>query len=184
MEAKIYLNGLNIENVKNNTHTLDIEGTIAHYNRANLNRERVDSKSFDKFFELYNANKLRPRLNYEHTDQVIGGVDEIVSFDDCLYMKAHLSKNVAIVRDTIIPLIESNDLTSFSTEGYVDYNDIEEFNDGTYYVKNFMLTGVSIVSCPADWEAKFSLTNAINEYINYKDEETTNKIQSKYYLFF
>lgn len=171
MENKIYLEGLHIENVKNNDNTVDIEGTICHYNRANLNREIVDENSFKKFFSLYNENKLKPRLNYEHTDQVIGGIDEIVSFEDCLYMKAHLSKNVAIVRDTIIPLIETKDLNSFSTEGLVNFDDVEEFEDNTYYVHNFILTGVSIVSCPADWEAKFTLKNFINEYIAEKESK-------------
>ena len=185
MNNNIYLNGYKIENVKNTENTLNIEGTICHWNTANLNRERVDKNSFNHFFELYNSGKIRPRLNYEHTDQVIGGVDEIVPFDDGLYMAAHLAKNVAIVRDTIIPLIETSDLCSFSTEGLVNYDDIEEFNDGTYYVKNFLLTGISIVSVPADPCAKFSLANFINDYQAEKLKKANENInKSKYYLFF
>ena len=189
MEANIYLNGLKIENAKNTDKTLEIEGYICHWDDANLNHERVNAQTFDKFFELYNAKKLRPRLNYEHTDQIIGGVDEIVSFDKGLYMTAHLAKNVAIVRDTIIPLIETGDLCSFSTECAVNYNDIEELQDNTYILHNAMLVGVSVVSQPADPNATFSLKNFINEYKLQKQAEQ-EKLQknshtvSKYYLYF
>ena len=187
----VYLNGLQIENVKDTEKTVEIEGFICHFNKANLNNEIVDANSFNNFFSLYRNNKLRPRLNYEHTNQLIGGIDEIETFDEGLYMRAHLAKNVAIVRDTILPLIEIKDLTSFSTEGYVDFNDIIEHADGTYYVSNFMLTGCSIVSCPADPQAKFSLSNFIKDYIAQKEEQQKQMEQnskqeepkSKYYLF-
>lgn len=188
----VYLNGLQIENVKDSEKTVEIEGFICHFNKANLNNEIVDKNSFNNFFSLYRNKQLRPRLNYEHTDQIIGGIDEIEQFDEGLYMRAHLAKNVAIVRDTILPLIETNDLTSCSTEGFVDFNDIIENNDGTYYVSNFMLTGCSIVSCPADPQAKFSLSNFIKDYIAQKEEQqkqieqnskTSEEIKSKYYLF-
>lgn len=186
MEANIYLNGLKIENAKNTDNILEIEGYICHWDDANLNHERVNSQTFDKFFELYNANKLRPRLNYEHTDQIIGGVDEIVPFDRGLYMTAHLAKNVAIVRDTIIPLIETGDLCSFSTECAVNYNDIEELQDNTYILHNAMLVGVAVVSQPADPLATFSLKNFINEYKLQKqaEQEKINNSNSKFYLFF
>lgn len=175
MENRIYLNGLGITKVTNTENFVNIEGFAAHFEKANLNREIVNAESFNDFFELYNAGKLRPRLNYEHTEQLLGGIDSLEIKDNGLYMKAHLNKNVKMVSDTILPLIESNDINSFSTEGFIDWNDIVENEDGSYFVKSFMLTGVSIVSCPADPDAKFSLNSFINEYLE-KKKETVNQI--------
>lgn len=175
MENRIYLNGLDIKKVSNTENFVNIEGFAAHFGKANLNREIVNADSFNDFFELYKDGKLKPRLNYEHTEQLLGGIDNLEIKDNGLYMTAHLNKNVKIVSDTILPLIESGDLNSFSTEGYIDWNDIVEKEDGSYYVKSFMLTGVSIVSCPADPDAKFSLNSFISEYIE-KKKETENEI--------
>ena len=74
---------------------------------------------------------------------------------------------------------------SFSTEGYIQngYDGIVENEDGSYYVKDFLLTAVAIVPTPADPNATFTLRNFIDEY-KLQREEIINKIQSKYYLFF
>lgn len=175
MEKRIYLNGLGITKVTNTENFANIEGFAAHFGQANLNMEIVNAESFNDFFELYNSKKLVPRLNYEHTEQLLGGIDSLEIKENGLYMKAHLNRNVKMVADTILPLIESGDLNSFSTEGFINYNDIVEHEDGSYYVKSFMLTGVSIVSCPADPDAKFSLNSFISEYIE-KKKETENEI--------
>lgn len=175
MENIIYLNGLGFTKVTNTDNFVNIEGYAAHFNQANLNREIVNADSFNDFFELYNNGKLKPRLNYEHTEQLLGGIDSLEIKDNGLYMTAHLNKGVKMVSDTLLPLIESGDLNSFSTEGYINWNDIVENEDGSYFVKSFMLTGVSIVSCPADPDAKFSLNSFINEYIESK-KDTENEI--------
>lgn len=171
MENNIYINGLKIVDFVSNEKTVDISGYAAHFGTANLNREIVDGNSFSKFFELYDTKQLVPRLNYEHTDTVIGGIDSLEIKDNGLFMKAHLTKSVKIVEEMILPLIETNDLCSLSTEGYIDYNDIVENEDGTYYANTFLLTGVSIVSCPADPDAKFSLNSFINEYMESKRQK-------------
>lgn len=175
MKNRIYLNGLGITNVTNTENFVNIEGYAAHFGQPNLNREIVNADSFSEFFELYNAGKLRPRLNYEHSEQLLGGIDNLEIKDNGLYVQAHLNKNVKIVADTILPLIESNDISSFSTEGFIDWNDVVEYEDGSYYAKSFMLTGVSIVATPADPEAKFSLNSFITEYIQ-KKKESENQI--------
>lgn len=177
MERKIYLNGLDIVNVVNSENTASIEGYAAHFNVPNLNYEIVDANSFNDFFELYNAGKIKPRLNWEHGDTILGGIDSLEIKDNGLYMKAHLNKGVKLVSDTILPLIEGGDLNSFSTEGFIDWNSIVENEDGTYYAKSFMLVGVSIVSVPADPEAKFSLNSFIKEYIESK-KETVEEIKN------
>lgn len=181
----IFLNGLKIENAKNKENIIEIEGWACHFNRANLNKEIVDEKSFDKFFDMYKNGVLKPNLNYNHSDQLIGGIDDIVAMNEGLFMQAHLNKDVALVRDTIWPLIESDDLNSFSTEGYIDngWKGIVENDDDTYYVKDFILLGVAIVANPADWDAKFTLKNYIDEYRTQKEAEKVEiEKQSKWYL--
>lgn len=185
MEQKIYLdNTFTLENAAEDSDRINIVGYACKYNQINLNSELVDSRSFDAFFSLYNGKKLSPYFNWEHTDSTIGGIDEITSDSDGLVVKAHLIKDVAIVRDMIAPLVMSGDLNSFSTEGSVlnGFDDIVELPDGKgYYVKNFILKGVSVVRTPACPEAKFSLANYIREYEEaMRQREDT--IRRKWYL--
>lgn len=183
---KIFINDLKIENAVETDSLLNIEGYCCHFNKTNLNMERVDEHSFDTFFEMYVEGKLVPKLNYNHTDTIIGGIDDFDTRKDGLYIKAHVNKNVAICKDMIIPNILSGDLNAFSTEGFIKdgYDGIVENKDGSYYVKDFLLTHVSVVSCPADWDAKFSLSNFINEYKAQKEEERKEiEKKSKWYLF-
>lgn len=179
-ENKLYLyNQFAINNVQEDDNIIKVDGYCCHYNKINLNNEMVDEKSFDAFFELYNANKLKPNLNYNHTEQLIGGIDSITSMKDGLFMQAHINKDVAIVRDMIAPLIMSGDINSFSTEGWIlnGYDGIVELNEGNaYYVKDFMLMGVAVVANPADWDAKFSIANYI------KDLKKPVELPSKWYL--
>lgn len=169
MDKKILsLNKLcKIENAAVDGDVLRIGGYACHYDVTNLNSERVNAKSFDSFFCLYNEGKLKPRLNWEHTDTVIGGIDEIVSKENGLWINCHLNQGVKIVSDMIAPNILSGDLDSFSTEGYIlnGYNGIvENAEDDSYYVKDFILTAVSIVRTPADWDAVFTVQNFIDEF--------------------
>lgn len=153
-----------IENAVTEDNNLVINGMAAHYNVRNLNDEIVDANSFNEFFNLYNDGKLTPALNWNHSDTIIGGVDLIESRKDGLWMQAHLNGNVAICRDMIIPCIMGNELNSFSTEGYIRGGvDGVDFNeDGSYYVRNFLLTAVAIVPTPADPDAQFSVKNYLN----------------------
>lgn len=181
MENKIFINGLKIENAVNKDNIIEIEGYCCHYQKANLNREIVDEHSFEKFFNLYSDKIIVPKLNYNHTDTLIGGIDEIASFDEGLYMRAHLNKAIKIVEDMILPSVEDGQLTQFSTEGFIDngWKGIQENEDGTYYVKDFILTAVAIVPTPADPQATFTLKNYIDENIAKRELE---KAKSKWYL--
>ena len=148
--ARIY-NELAICNAVEDGDFLRIEGYAAHFQKANLNQERVKKSSFDEFFELYNAGKLIPGLNWNHDPNLyIGGIDELTAKRDGLYMKAHLNRSVAIVRDMLIPNILAKDISGLSTEGFVDWNDIEYLDDGTYMCNKFILTNVAVVKNPAE----------------------------------
>lgn len=163
----ILLGNYRITNAIQNENKLKIEGYICHFGVANLNREIVDKKSFDKFFQMMENKQIKPKLNYNHTDNIIGGINEIKVVEDGLFMKAYINREVAIVRDMIEPNIISGEIDSFSTEGYVPdgYAGIVPNRDGSYYVKNFIITCVSVVSVvPADPNATFTLSNFIDEY--------------------
>ena len=178
MDSKIILrNTFHIENASSEDGNLTINGYCAHYDTPNLNSEIVNADSFNYFFSLYNDKKLKPALNFNHTDTIIGGIDSIESKEDGLWMQAHLNGNVAICRDMIIPCILNGDLDSFSTEGYIYGNtDGIDFNeDGSYYVKNFLLTAVAIVATPADADAKFTVKNYLDAN-GFKPEQPKSRI--------
>ena len=179
---KIFINGIKIENAVNKDNIISIEGYCCHFGRPNLNNECVDANSFKKFFDMYENGIIKPNLNYNHSDRLIGGIDDIASMDEGLYMQAHLNKDVALVRDTIWPLIESGDIDSVSTEGFIDngWNGIIENEDGSYYVKDFILLGVALVANPADWDAKFTFKNFLDE--NKARIELENAKKSRWYL--
>lgn len=179
----IFFNNIKIENHSETPERLNIEGYICHFNRENLNSEVVDLNSFDDFFEMYNEGKLKPIVNYNHdSNQIIGGVDTIETKENGLYMTAHLNRGVKINDDMIIPNILAGTINGFSTEGFIKdgYNGIVELENGGYYVKSFLLTAVAVTATPADWDAKFSLSNFIKEYKEQKNqvvEETKNNLK-------
>lgn len=153
-------NDLLITNAVNEDSFLRIEGSAAHFGTPNLNGEIVEASSFNDFFALYDQGKLKPALNFNHdSSNLIGGIDKLYVKDDALWCSAHLNKDVAFCRDTLIPMIEGGDIRSFSTEGFVNYNDIEEREDGNYLAKKFLLTAVAIVSVPADYKSEFCIKN-------------------------
>lgn len=169
-------NDLHIYNVSEESNMLKIDGTAAHFNTANLNGEIVDAKSFDNFFTLYNDGKLRPALTYNHdSNMLIGGIDNIYIEDDTLRCSAHLNKDIAFCRDTLIPMVLSGDVKSYSTEGFVSWDDIEERDNNTYYAGNFMLTAVSIVTVPADYKSEFSIKNHFDEEAAKREIEAAEK---------
>lgn len=181
METKnIYLSGIGtINSYTEDDNFLHIEGYGAHFNRANLNQERVDANSFNQFFTMYNEGKLTPILNWNHdSNQVIGTIDTITSDETGLFFKASINRGVKFCDENLIPNITAGVINSFSTEGYIGggYDGIVEYEDGSYYVKNFILTALAVVSTPADWDAKFGIANYLKEM---KEEQ-----KSKWYLLF
>lgn len=179
---KIFIyNNFKIENAISDGDLLEIDGYCCHYNKVNLNGEMVNEASFKRFFEMQKEGKIKPALNYNHSDQLIGGIDLLESRKEGLYMRAHLNKKIALVRDTIIPCMEAGDLNCLSTEGYImnGWEDIEELDGNSYYVKNFLLTAVAVVSVPADYEAKFTFRNFLQTH---KQETPKTIYKSKWFL--
>lgn len=166
MKNIIIPSNFTISNTQETTNRLEIEGYACHFNTTNLNHERVDEKSFTKFLGMFNNGEIIPKLNYNHTTEYIGGITNFNTDNTGLKIRAYLNKEVAIVRDMLLPNILDGNINQFSTEGFVEngYNGIVEFDDGSYYVKDFILTDVAIVAHPADPKATFTLANFIEEY--------------------
>lgn len=181
----IFFNGIQIENAKESDDRLNIEGYACHFNSVNLNSEIVDENSFKYFFELYNAKKLVPKLNWNHTEVIIGGVDDIISDKTGLYMTAHINKGVKVCDEFLIENIKQGDICQLSTEGWVlnGYEGIIEHEDGSYYVKDFLLQNIAVTPHAADPDAVFTIQNFLNEY---KAQKEQNKLEiekkSKWFL--
>lgn len=179
MENRIYLSGdYKITNSLEDDNKLYIDGYACMYNHKNLNNEIVTADSFKDFFDMYKAGKINPKLNYNHTSQYIGGINEFHSTKDGLFINAYLNKDVSLVKDMLLPLILDGTISQFSTEGMVKdgYNGICEHEDGSYTVKSFILTDVAIVAHPAEWNATFTVKNYLQSL---KEKE----FKLKYYLY-
>lgn len=156
---------------------VNIAGSAAHFGTANLNGQVVDAKSFERSIELFKNETVVPALNYNHdANSLIGSVTDLHCTDDTLEVSARLNKNISLVSNMLLPMIEAGDLKSFSTEGYINLNDCKQFPDGTYYAPEFSLRAIAIVSCPADHESRFTIRN-------YFDNQYKLNNIIKYYFF-
>lgn len=184
MENKIiYLqNDIKLINLKEDDGKMFLEGYACHYNKTNLNSQVVNAKSFNTYFDLLSKNTIsRAIMNWEHDmNKQIGAIDNITSDDDGLFIEAHLNTEIPFVNEWLVPNIKANDLSGLSTEGYVygGINGIIMNEDGSYYVKDMILTAVALTNNPADVDARFSLANAVKEWNLEKEIK-----KSKWYLF-
>ena len=156
MENRLHtLNGLrlNKETIKEDGNLLKIEGYACHFGTANGNGEIVSESSFADFFKALEEGGQMPSFTFNHnSNALIGGWDSIVSDEKGLYVKGHINTDVAFVRDNLLPLIKGGDLNCLSTEGFV--GDCKRNDDGTYHAGAFILTAISLVALPADFNAK------------------------------
>ena len=157
---KLILNALKLDRVVRSEADglVAVEGYACHYNTANHNGEIVDEASFRSWLDTLGKGGMMPIFNYQHGEQIIGGWDRFESDATGLKAYGHLNTNVAFVRDNILPLVEAGDVSHLSTEGWCDWDDLEERGDDLY-LRNFKLTGVSLVAMPADFGAKMTLKN-------------------------
>lgn len=164
MDKYLWLANQAAFNAEETEDAIRIIGYGCHFNKVNLNREIVDSKSFDVFFGMYGKGEIDVKCNWEHDrDLIIGGVNSIERDDTGLIIDVTLTKGVKIVDEMIVPNIRAGVIKSFSTEGWIigGYEGIEERDDDSYYVKNFLLTNIAVVSHPADPKAEFTVANML-----------------------
>lgn len=163
IRKEMRLNALRLTNThaaKDNADLLIVEGYGCHFNSVNGNGEIVTEASFKDFFdELKNGGQM-PYFNYQHNPElIIGGWDSIEADEKGLVCRGHLNTKVALVRDTVLPLVESGDLAGLSTEGYaMGWYDEE---NQVWHAEKFMLLGISLVSLPADFAAEMVVRNRL-----------------------
>lgn len=164
MDKYLWLANQTAFNAEETDESVRIIGYGCHYNKVNLNKEIVDRNSFNAFFGMYEKGEIDVKCNWEHDrDMIIGGVNSIESDDTGLIIDVTLTKGVKIVDEMIVPNIRAGVIKSYSTEGWIlnGYDGIEERENGTYYVKDFLLTNIAIVSHPADPHAEFTVANML-----------------------
>lgn len=186
----INLNGIRFEYAahKEGDNLQRIAGYVCKWNETNANGWNIQPGAFDKSLAAFREQGLKPRLDYEHDfSAVIGGIDSLESDDKGLRIEAHLNTGVALVRDTVLPLMQGGDLNFFSSE-FID--DEAEWDEKTQcvIVRAATLVGVAVVSLPADSGAEAYLASyrpqpkeekervcAENHIINQNSEEMTKK---------
>lgn len=170
-------NGLEHSQNDENPNLVRIEGYAAHFDTPNGNWEIVNRNSFDKFMQERKEKGLRPLLTFDHNSQnIIGGWDDFEIREDGLYAIGHLNTDVALVRDTVLPLMRSGDLRGLSTEGWSNFDENTIHEDGTMEIKNFFLYAISVVGFPADSAANAELKNKRNPNNKGKREININLI--------
>ena len=162
-KREMRFNALKLTNTRTDTkdeNLLLVEGYGCHFNEPNGNGEIVTENSFTDFFEQLKAGGQMPYFNYQHNaTDIIGGWDSVEADERGLICKGHINKRVALVRDTVLPLIESGDLAGLSTEGYsMGWWDDEK---NVWHAEKFMLLGISLVSLPADFQAQMVVRNEL-----------------------
>ena len=162
---------IKIHNSINLSNTLDIpednklyiSGYAMHFNEVNHNGELVLPGAFDDFFKELKESKIMPLFDAFHKqDYLIGAWEEIKQDEKGLLVEGFLDLNIAEVANNVAPLVRNGALSGLSTEMWINYNDIDQ-KDDYYIVKKAMLTGISLVPIPADFQARVVLKNSLEE---------------------
>lgn len=145
-----------------------IEGYACHWDKPNHNGEIVTKTTYDNFFKVMQEKGQFPSLNLFHLPIVIGVWDAFETDNDTgLYVKGRIEDTNFISKNYVLPLIECGALRSLSTEGLTNWRNIEETDNGIL-LKESVLTAVSVVSLPADFDANFK--DNLNLYRKRKQE--------------
>ena len=180
-------NSINLQNTLEipEDNKLYLSGYAMHFNETNHNREVVIPGAFDDFFADLKKNNIMPIFDAFHKqDYLIGAWTEIKQDEVGLLVEGFLDLNIAEVANNIAPLVKNGALSGLSTEMWIDYNDIETKEDH-YIVKKAMLTGISLVPIPADFQARIVLKNALEEpkeNENSTEEPKNSKISVLFYI--
>lgn len=174
-------NSINLQNTLEipEDNKLYISGYAMHFNEVNHNGEMVLPGAFDSFFAELKENNIMPIFDAFHKqDYLIGAWEEIKQDETGLFVEGFLDLNIAEVANNIAPLVRNGALSGLSTEMWIDYNDIEPKEDH-YVVKKAMLTGISLVPIPADFQARIVLKNALENPEEQKNHEENSAAEPK-----
>lgn len=171
MENIMILNSLRANAIEREGNTLRVSGYACHFNSVNHNGELVTADSFAGWLQHLADNGKKPTFTYNHdSNKLIGGWDEMTADETGLFVRGHINTDVAFVRDELLPLIEAGDLACLSTEGWAsgEYDDERK----AYVCDTFMLTAISLVALPADFDANISLNRLSQKTDNKKTLKT------------
>lgn len=166
------LNSINLSNTIDipEENRLYVEGYCMHFNVVNMNREMVLPGAFDEFFKILKEKNNMPVMNAFHkSDLIIGLWTSLKQDENGLWVEGYVDLNIKYVADNIAPLIRTGALNNLSTEGFVDYNDIEPKEDH-YIVNKMILTGISLVPIGADLDTKF-IPKEVRNYIDPEEQK-------------
>lgn len=127
------------------------------WDSTNLNNESYAKDSYDDFInDYYVKNGYEIPFTVQHgqrVEDIIGKVTKISKEDDGLHVTCLILKNLPIF-ETIKTLIDAKILRGVSDEGLAsgDWSD-----DGVFYVKKAQILAVSLVTTPAEPQAKTSV---------------------------
>lgn len=139
-----------------------IEGYACHWGTPNHNGEIVNRNTYDNFFKVMAAKEQYPAMNLFHSPIIVGVWDAIESDNDTgLYVKGRIEDTNIISKNYVIPMVECGAIRSLSTQGWTNWDNIEETEDGLI-LKDSVLTAISLVDLPADFDANF--VNNLNLY--------------------
>lgn len=177
----IHLNGIKFEYSEPEGDGIQrIAGYVCKWNETNANGWNIAPGAFDASLSAFSDDGLKPRLDYEHDfAAVIGGIDSLEDDGKGLKVTAHLNTEVALVRDTVLPLMKSGDLRYFSSEFIADDAQWDDDLEAVR-VNAATLVGVAVVSLPADpgaaaWLAAYKPKKKTEERDRASDNESINQ---------
>ncbi len=152
-----------------------VSGYFKRWNTVNFNKEMYDENSYDKFIEdYYVKNQLYVPLNVLHQGDLFHLAGKIIKMEKTkagLWIEGEISKS-AIYYSDIVAMIEDNILQGFSDEGWASEYEYRETENGDFYwyVQDAVLSQISLVSTPAEAEAKMIISNA-TKFVGFEKKE-------------
>lgn len=152
---------------------MTLTGYAAHYDKTNLNGERVTKGAFDRCINTYKTLGRYPFINYNHDPtQIIGVITDMHTDEAGLIVTAEIDESSPLATH-IARYITNGKIDAYSTEGYID--NVTPSADGTYTAAEFYITAVAIVPLPADPDATFAINNRRKSYFGAEIEQQEHR---------
>ncbi len=156
-------NGFYFENSKEVEEGILLSGYFKKWNVNNFNNEEYAKNAYDKFINNYFIkNKLNVPINLMHGwnfESLAGKIQNMKKDDTGIFIEVLISKG-AVYFENVKQLLKDKVLQGFSDEGFAE--DYEKKEDGSYLIKEAVLTKISLVDIPAEATAKIEIKNATN----------------------